>query len=186
MPEAVEVDLISYNTVINACAKAAEWQQALSLFAAISQNDFTPDVISYNATMSAFEKGGQLYQAWSMFHAMAQADVQPNTISHNAFISACEKSSAWQNAMSFWTLWGLQTFSILYCYIITSIQFAGFKYVPPEQLSRISKMASGESSRTLRRYNLRPAAEPQWRKKTRQIGGFTDPVSQFEKSWFTL
>ena len=121
MPEAVEVDLISYNTVINACAKAAEWQQALSLFAAISQNDFTPDVISYNATMSAFEKGGQLYQAWSMFHAMAQADVQPNTISHNAFISACEKSSAWQNAMSFWTWWGLQTFSMIYLYIYNHI-----------------------------------------------------------------
>ena len=60
-----------------------------------------------------------------------------------------------------------------YIYIITlyTVMFAGFKYVPLERLSRISKMASGESSHTLRRYNLRPAAEPQWRKKTDRLAG---------------
>ena len=37
-------DLISYNSVINACAKGARWEKALSIFKALDQDEqLVPD-----------------------------------------------------------------------------------------------------------------------------------------------
>ena len=43
-PKLPNPDLISYNSVINACAKGARWEKALSIFKALDQDEqLVPD-----------------------------------------------------------------------------------------------------------------------------------------------
>ena len=45
--------VISYNAAISACEKGPQWQQALSVLAAVQKTAVLPCVISYNAAISA-------------------------------------------------------------------------------------------------------------------------------------
>jgi len=52
--EKVTPNLITYNTVINACAKGGlEWEGLLGLFAQMRHEGIQPDIVTYNTLLSA-------------------------------------------------------------------------------------------------------------------------------------
>jgi pentatricopeptide repeat protein len=52
--ERVTPNLITYNTVINACAKGGlDWEGLLGLFAQMRHEGIQPDIITYNTLLSA-------------------------------------------------------------------------------------------------------------------------------------
>ena len=50
---------VNYNTVISACGKGEQWQEALRLLDEMKKNKIAPNTITYSALISACEKGEQ-------------------------------------------------------------------------------------------------------------------------------
>ena len=67
----VQPNVITYSAVISAFEKGGQWQQALSLFDHMTQEDVQPDVICFNAALSSLEKGSQWQQAWAKTVSLA-------------------------------------------------------------------------------------------------------------------
>ena len=56
-------DVITVNALLSACAKAAEWTQALHLFHVMPHWELEADLISYSSAISCCEKAGQWQRA---------------------------------------------------------------------------------------------------------------------------
>ena len=65
-------DAITYNCVIDACAKGGKWQCALELFDGMRQRNLTPDSTSYGAALNACAIGCQPDRALSLFEWLQQ------------------------------------------------------------------------------------------------------------------
>ena len=55
--ERVQLDLITYNSLISACEKGKNPERALEFFASMEHQRVQPDVITYNSLICACEKG---------------------------------------------------------------------------------------------------------------------------------
>ena len=94
----VAPDVVSFNTVIAACERRAEWRVALRLLRAMRTERYgglRPDRISYNAAISACAKGAQPGRALALLREMAAehdaggGGPAPDVVSYSAAISAC-------------------------------------------------------------------------------------------------
>ena len=84
-------DVISYSSVISACEKAEQWQNALGQLVEMRHNDSLPDIISYNSAISEFVKSGHLQHALGLLLRKRHDDSLPDVMTCSAVISACEK-----------------------------------------------------------------------------------------------
>ena len=80
--------------------KGQQWQQALSLFEQMRQENVTPSVISFSAAILACEQGGKWERALSLLKQLCEAGMMPDVISFSAAISAYEKGGQWERASS--------------------------------------------------------------------------------------
>ena len=91
--------LVSFNTSITACERAAAWTKAFTMYHIVRETRWNPNVITYGATASALEKGRQWQLATIVLHQLLASGTRPNLINCNAVVSACEKSAKWQHAL---------------------------------------------------------------------------------------
>jgi pentatricopeptide repeat protein len=109
---AEEADVVSYNTVLSACAKAGLPQQAQELFqelqeryAATGDERWRPDIISYNAVLYALALLGQTDQLGDLFRYMRTEGPAPTIHSYHDVLYAYAKSRHPQHAETFLTWW---------------------------------------------------------------------------------
>jgi len=95
----VEVNVIGFNSVLSACEKCSEWQDAMELLTQAPQRGLVPDGITYNAVLSACDKGKQWQLALHILKLLEECQLQADDISCNAAISACAKGDQWQRAL---------------------------------------------------------------------------------------
>eukprot|EP00434_Breviolum_minutum_P038672 symbB.v1.2.034310.t2/scaffold4407.1/size40053/1 len=98
----VQVDIITYASVITACEKIGQWQLALSALSEHKQRQLQTDLITYNSAISACEKGSQWEHALDLLRQV-EISLKPDVITCSAAISACEKSDEWQRAIQLLT-----------------------------------------------------------------------------------
>ncbi|CAJ1460943.1 unnamed protein product, partial [Effrenium voratum] len=89
----------AFNSAINACEKAGQWQAALWLLASMEAARLA-DEISYNAGISACSKGSQWETALALLATMPYVEIQPTVITLNSATTACEKAGCWQHALA--------------------------------------------------------------------------------------
>jgi pentatricopeptide repeat protein len=109
---AEEADVVSYNTVLSACAKAGLPQQAQQLFQELQERHATsgderwrPDIISYNAVLYALALLGQTDQLGDLFRYMRTEGPAPTIHSYHDVLYAYAKSRHPQHAETFLTWW---------------------------------------------------------------------------------
>lgn len=120
----LQSDIISMNSMVNACAKASlwqwvtlqlqttqdrvtycccisalekdcEWQRAQQLFWEL-RHTFSCDLIAYNASMSSYEKAGNWDLSLLLFDDLKEHRLSPDVITFNAAISS--QQAQWQFA----------------------------------------------------------------------------------------
>merc|ERR1719443_266249 len=95
----VAANTVTYNSVINACAKAGqlhraeEWLEKLVSQAAggppgLCDEKVAPDVISYNTVVTAHAKAGDVQKAESWAERMAADGQMPNLVTYLALMQA--------------------------------------------------------------------------------------------------
>ena len=97
---AVRADVVSYSTAISACEKAARWERALALLAAMRADALRADVIAYSMTISACEKAAQWQRALALLDELRARRLAPDAIAYNAAISACGRALECDRALA--------------------------------------------------------------------------------------
>ncbi|CAK0838683.1 unnamed protein product [Prorocentrum cordatum] len=72
----LELNVISYNAGISACAKGHQWQRALALLSEMWEAALEPNVVSFSAGISACEKGEQWQRALALLSEMWEAKLE--------------------------------------------------------------------------------------------------------------
>ncbi|XP_038987454.1 pentatricopeptide repeat-containing protein At3g18110, chloroplastic [Phoenix dactylifera] len=85
----LEPDLVSFNTLINARAKAESLPpgSALELLQEVRRSGLRPDTITYNTLISACSRGAKLEEAMRVFEDMEASRCQPDLWTYNAMVS---------------------------------------------------------------------------------------------------
>ncbi|WOK96374.1 pentatricopeptide repeat-containing protein [Canna indica] len=96
----LEPDLVSFNTLINAKAKARSLSpgSALELLREVRRSGLRPDTITYNTLISACSNISNLEDALSIFRDMEASKCQPDLWTYNAMISVFGRSGMTREA----------------------------------------------------------------------------------------
>eukprot|EP00929_Paragymnodinium_shiwhaense_P051030 TRINITY_DN25686_c0_g1_i3.p1 TRINITY_DN25686_c0_g1~~TRINITY_DN25686_c0_g1_i3.p1 ORF type:complete len:546 (-),score=133.94 TRINITY_DN25686_c0_g1_i3:47-1684(-) len=97
--EQVLPDTISYNAVMNACARSAQWERAVGVLQDRWKQGKRVDQKTFNAAMNACEKARQWVMALHLLDAMSAAKALPGTISYSTTVSAVGRSGDWEKAL---------------------------------------------------------------------------------------
>mmetsp|Transcript_134059 Transcript_134059/g.244550 ORF Transcript_134059/g.244550 Transcript_134059/m.244550 type:complete len:197 (-) Transcript_134059:404-994(-) len=81
--------MISYTSVIDACAKSGEHIVAEKWLAKAVQVNLEPDIISFNVVINACAKAGEHAKAGMWLAKAVESGLEPDIISYNTLINAC-------------------------------------------------------------------------------------------------
>lgn len=93
-------DLISYNTLILACANAACPHEAEVAFSALTARGLQPSQVSYSTVLVAHARAGHVVAAQAWLDKMRHAGISPDALSYNTLCSAHARVGDVQNALT--------------------------------------------------------------------------------------
>lgn len=85
----VDIDSVSYNTALAACAAADRLDQARELLELMEKAGDTADVITYNVLMNGYAKAGHLDQCFELYEHMAKRGISPSQVTYGILLDAC-------------------------------------------------------------------------------------------------
>ena len=88
--KALRASDVTYNSAINACARAGKWRSAMVLLHDLEIVGLA-NVISYSTAISSCEKAGEWQVALLLLESLKHKKLQLNVIPFNAVITACAK-----------------------------------------------------------------------------------------------
>merc|ERR1719454_182673 len=84
-------DLITYNTLIDACARVGEMTKASALFRDMCEQGVDPDLITYSTMVKGYCCQGDMEQAIQLFTLMRKRDIKPDAILFNSILDGCAR-----------------------------------------------------------------------------------------------
>ncbi|CAJ1378804.1 unnamed protein product, partial [Effrenium voratum] len=88
-----QANLVTHNTCVSACSKAAGWPQALGVL-----HDITADLISYNSVTSGLGKALLWQEAMQMLGSLQANSLVADGFSYSAVIHTCGLAGLWLQA----------------------------------------------------------------------------------------
>uniref|UniRef100_A0A7S2XJS3 Pentacotripeptide-repeat region of PRORP domain-containing protein n=1 Tax=Lotharella oceanica TaxID=641309 RepID=A0A7S2XJS3_9EUKA len=99
MKHGVRPDVVTYNTLLSACERAANVSKAIQLFHNMSACGVVADTISFNSLISCLGKAGEWKKAMQYFDQMTSLKVKQDEITFTSAITACGKGRQWAKAL---------------------------------------------------------------------------------------
>merc|ERR1719163_542479 len=84
-------DLITYNTLIDACARVGEMAKASALFRDMCEQGVDPDLITYSTVVKGYCCQGDMEQAIQLFALMQKRNIKPDAILFNSILDGCAR-----------------------------------------------------------------------------------------------
>merc|ERR1719169_331962 len=83
--------LVTYNTLIDACARVGEMEKATALFRDMCERGVDPDLITYSTVTKGYCVQGDLEQAIQLFTLMRKRSIKPDAILFNSILDGCAR-----------------------------------------------------------------------------------------------
>ena len=96
---AIDVDVVSYSTVVSACEKAGRWRAAMGVLALMSAKTTRPSLVTFSTILSSCGKAGEWAKGLTCLTEMRRQLSEPNLITLNSAITLCDRSFQWQAAL---------------------------------------------------------------------------------------
>eukprot|EP00471_Norrisiella_sphaerica_P002731 CAMPEP_0184493342 /NCGR_PEP_ID=MMETSP0113_2-20130426/25741_1 /TAXON_ID=91329 /ORGANISM="Norrisiella sphaerica, Strain BC52" /LENGTH=880 /DNA_ID=CAMNT_0026878565 /DNA_START=152 /DNA_END=2794 /DNA_ORIENTATION=+ len=90
-------DVISFNNLLTAYAKAALWSRAIKCLGGM--RDVTPDIIIYNSVINACARSGKWRQALEVFKEVLESELQPDSATFSSLINSLTRGEQWEAAL---------------------------------------------------------------------------------------
>uniref|UniRef100_A0A1D1Z7S7 Pentatricopeptide repeat-containing protein At5g02830, chloroplastic n=2 Tax=Anthurium amnicola TaxID=1678845 RepID=A0A1D1Z7S7_9ARAE len=108
----LELDVITYSTMIKAFADAKMWQMALKIKEDMLLAAVRPNIITWSSLISACANAGLVDQAVQIFEEMLLVGCEPNSQCCNILLHACVESCQYDRAFRFFLSWKENGFRI--------------------------------------------------------------------------
>lgn len=95
-------DAASFNSAMEAFAKAGQWQTGVSLLALMPKAGLAPDICSYASSLACFRAGGEWKRSLKLLEEMETAGkkgVSPDLGCYGAVITTLGEAGEWQQAL---------------------------------------------------------------------------------------
>merc|ERR1719163_2107110 len=83
--------LVTYNTLIDACARVGEMTKAAAVFRDMCDRGTDPDLITYSTIIKGYCVQGDLEQAIQLFSLMRKRGLKPDAILFNSILDGCAR-----------------------------------------------------------------------------------------------
>merc|ERR550514_56265 len=83
--------LVTYNTLIDTCARAGEMAKVSKLFNDMCERGVDPDLITYSTVIKGYCVQGDLDQAVQLYTSMRKRGVKPDAILFNSILDGCAR-----------------------------------------------------------------------------------------------
>ena len=90
--EGCKPNVVTYNSLIAACAHGGHWEKATELFEQMQKEGCKPDGITFAALISAYEKGGQWRRALQALELMQAQGCHPDAAVFNSLMDVLWQS----------------------------------------------------------------------------------------------
>jgi len=100
---AIETDftIVTFNTVIDACARCEELHRIPTLLADMDRLGIPPNIITYGAILKGYCQEGKLDKAYELLQSMRETtDFTPDEIMYNSLLDGCARQGLWERALS--------------------------------------------------------------------------------------
>lgn len=94
----LQPNIITFTSVVSSTEFFGQWQLALSLLVACSQQ-VQGNILLYNAAISATEQSGRWQCAMNLLSKSTNSKLSGDVVSFNATMSACNSGGAWRAAI---------------------------------------------------------------------------------------
>ncbi|XP_078435557.1 tetratricopeptide repeat (TPR)-like superfamily protein isoform X2 [Wolffia australiana] len=108
----VELDVITYSTMIKAFADAKMWEMALKIKEDMLLAGVNPNVVTWSSLISACANAGLVDQAIRVFEEMLSRGCEPNSQCCNILLHAFVKACQYDRAFRFYRSWKLNGFKV--------------------------------------------------------------------------
>lgn len=98
----LDVTLMEYNMVVDACEKGLRWRGALEVLRRLPEQGYSADDFSYASASSACLGRRQWRAAVELVHEMRRHGVQPNQIEFCGVSTALARESQWAQSTQIW------------------------------------------------------------------------------------
>eukprot|EP00435_Cladocopium_sp_Y103_P034244 s1062_g8.t2 len=92
-------NLITYNSIIFACADAEQWKRAGHTLLELLRTFPRAQLISNNSMISGYAKAGKWQEAVAVLRQLQQQQLEHDFVTFSGVISACEKAGQWEHAL---------------------------------------------------------------------------------------
>jgi pentatricopeptide repeat protein len=86
-----KVSLVVLNTLMDACSRVGDMDNAAKMFQEMIDASLAPDLISYSTLIKGHASCGQLDEALQLFAAMRKSGIWPDAIVFNSLLDGCAK-----------------------------------------------------------------------------------------------
>lgn len=93
-------DLLSYNALLKACERAADWDTAIETLSIMKSHKIVPDAISYTSAVGALGRAREWEKALSLWLTMLTDGISPDTLALRTLLRALSGAAQWPTALA--------------------------------------------------------------------------------------
>ncbi|KAF6150531.1 hypothetical protein GIB67_030332 [Kingdonia uniflora] len=101
----LDLDVITYSTIIKVFADARMWQMALKIKEDMILAGVSPNIVTWSSLISAYANAGLVEQAIRVFEEMLLAGCEPNSQCRNILLDACVEACQYDRAFRIFRAW---------------------------------------------------------------------------------
>lgn len=91
--------IVTYNTLVDACARVTNMGRISSLLADMTHQGIAPNVITYSAIIKGYCREGRLDKALELFEEMKRTSCQPDEHTYNTLLNGCSRHCRYQRGV---------------------------------------------------------------------------------------
>eukprot|EP00418_Pyrodinium_bahamense_P099198 CAMPEP_0179048432 /NCGR_PEP_ID=MMETSP0796-20121207/19706_1 /TAXON_ID=73915 /ORGANISM="Pyrodinium bahamense, Strain pbaha01" /LENGTH=1014 /DNA_ID=CAMNT_0020744901 /DNA_START=91 /DNA_END=3135 /DNA_ORIENTATION=+ len=99
--EKLQFSIVTYNALIDACARGCEMSRVQPLLEEMSRQGIEPNIVTYSTVLKGYCQEGRLTMAFKLLKDMKKtADFRPDEITYNTLIDGCARRGLYDQGMS--------------------------------------------------------------------------------------
>jgi len=97
----MELSIVTYNSLIDACARSGEMHRVQPLLEGMSRHHIAPNVITYSTVIKGYCSADCLDDAFKLLHDMKQdSKICPDEVTYNTLLDGCARYGLFDRGMS--------------------------------------------------------------------------------------
>merc|ERR1719478_807736 len=96
----VSLSVVSYNTLVDACARTGEMNRISGLLKDMERHGIEPNLITYSTILKGYCQDGRLEQAFEILETMQRtSNLRPDEIAYNSLLDGCARQNLYQRGL---------------------------------------------------------------------------------------